>query len=100
MILLYFMIYKFKIFHPVPIVLTSPSLKNTNISKCNITTSNEELYYGSDASDFNINSMGLFLVVSIPDNTVLSYGSDYVSSVYNALPTHLYSFHPVYPLKH
>ncbi len=85
--------------HPEPIVLTSPFPNITNISKCNITTNNDYVVNGFDASLFKINSIGLFRVVSIPDNTLLSKGSDYVSKVYNALPTHRYSFHPVYPLK-
>lgn len=57
-------------------VFTSPSLNNTNISKCNITTNKDDYVNGILASAFNINSIGLFLVVSIPDNTVLSCGSD------------------------
>lgn len=66
---------------PVPIVLTSPSLNTTNMSKCNITTINEFVVIPLVASDLRINSIGLFLVVSIPDKTLRSKGSDYVSKV-------------------
>lgn len=83
---------------PAPAVYTNPSLNSTRKSWCNMIYI--VLLSVKSPPEFGsvISSIGLDSVVSIPDLTVLSDGSDKRSNPYIAYPLHLSSWNiPIYP---